>query len=805
MSKVHLGWPGTTSASLLAALTTWIALWAWAGFVERPSGFLVPLFGVGLLVAATGMLLRSARVPSLLTALGQAGVVALWLHHRWAEDLALGGWIPTDESMARFGEVLRDSVTAAQSYAAPVSASVPEIYPLLIVTGAAAVVLVDFIACGLRRVPVAGLPLLAVYTAPASILDGGVPWWGFVAGAMSFLFLLAGDEGRRLSHWGRQISQSDRVFDTLGTRVSTETVRASARKIGLTATGLAVLVPIFVPTFSGTLFDGSGPGGDGDGDAVAIDNPMADLKRDLVRGRDVDVLDVYTVTGDPTYLRVSVLDSFDGETWKPSDREIPAEQRAEGRLPRPPGLSSGVTRREVTFQIRARDTFDSQWLPAPYPVSSIEARGDWRYDTDTFDFISAAEGQSTVGLEYDLSALQVEALASTLSSSGPSPENIFTPYTDLPDNLSDRVPRLAREVTAGATSRFEKAVRLQDWFREDGGFRYSLTERGPGNSTDDLLDFLSPDGRVGYCEQFAASMAVMGRSLGIPSRVVVGFLRPDKVEEGHYVYSAHDLHAWPEMYFDGTGWLRFEPTPQDRARSVPSYTNAQLGVDPTAAPSAAAPTRAPDDFDRPSPSPEAGAAGGSNGSGGIGRELLTGLLVLLGALGLAALPRAARSWVRRRRWASATTPAGVAEAAWAEVRASALDLGLGWDDSVTLRTRARSLAAAFGAPAADAEERQTRSPASGVEAAPEAARALERLVRYVERARYARAVEAQDGVEDDVLLVVGALGDGASRRRRLRATWWPTSLFDRSSSRDARRRRAASGPAIGEPGVDHAV
>ena len=288
-------------------------------------------------------------------------------------------------------------------------------------------------------------------------------------------------------------------------------------------------------------------------------------------------------------------------------------------------------------------------------------------------------------------------------------------------------------------------------------------------------------------------MAVMGRSLGIPSRVVVGFLRPDKVEEGHYVYSAHDLHAWPEMYFDGTGWLRFEPTPQDRARSVPSYTNAQLGVDPTAAPSAAAPTRAPDDFDRPSPSPEAGAAGGSNGSGGIGRELLTGLLVLLGALGLAALPRAARGWVRRRRWASATTPAGVAEAAWAEVRASALDLGLGWDDSVTLRTRARSLAAAFGAPAADAEERQTRSPASGVEAAPEAARALERLVRYVERARYARAVEAQDGVEDDVLLVVGALGDGASRRRRLRATWWPTSLFDRSSSRDARRRRAASG------------
>ena len=64
-------------------------------------------------------------------------------------------------------------------------------------------------------------------------------------------------------------------------------------------------------------------------------------------------------------------------------------------------------------------------------------------------------------------------------------------------------------------------------------------------------------------------MALMGRSLGIPSRVAVGFLRPEQVGQDTYVYSSRDLHAWPEMYFGGIGWVRFEPTPQ-RAITVPT-------------------------------------------------------------------------------------------------------------------------------------------------------------------------------------------------------------------------------------------
>ncbi|HET9860687.1 MAG TPA: DUF3488 and transglutaminase-like domain-containing protein [Nocardioidaceae bacterium] len=806
MTELHLRWPGTMVNSLLAGLTSWIALWAWSGFVESASGFLVPCLGAAFMVAVSGMLMRSARVPALLVPFGQVAVLLVWLNRTWAGELTLGGWIPTPSSMEEVGLRIQAGADAAQSFAAPVPESIPQIYALLIIAGAGTAVLVDFLACGLRRVPLAGLPLLAVYTAPVSILDDGVSWWGFALGAISFLFLLASEEARRLANWGRQISGSQKVFDTLGTNVSTAAVRSSARKIGFTATGLAVIIPIFIPTLSASLFDGSGPGGDGDGESVSISNPMVDLKRDLSRGQDVDLLWVTTQDPDPSYLRISVLDSFDGATWKPSGRDIPVEQRAEGRMPRPPGLEPDVPRTEVPWQIEIGSEFDSRWLPAPYPVYSIEAEGDWRYDTSTLDFISAADGQDTRNMNYTLNALDLDISAEHLASAGPTAEEIFTPYTALPESLPESVVDLADSLTEETVGRFEKAVRLQQWFREDGGFEYSL-ERSPGNGVDELEEFLGdgPDSRVGYCEQFAAAMAVMGRAIGIPSRVAVGFLRPQRVEGDTWVYSAHDLHAWPEMYFEGTGWVRFEPTPQTRANGVPAYTTQGLpGEEPTSNTSSRAPNQGPQRIDEEEsavPAP-VDAAGGS-GSSGTTRNYLVGFLGAVLALALLAGPRVARVLVRRRRWAAAQSPVEVAEAAWSELRDSALDLGLPWDDSVTLRTRARSLVSSFGEPGGN-EDEWTRRPVTGPTANPEATEALQRLVQFVERARYAPTVTEQD-VSDDVDLCVTALRDGATKQRRFRATWLPESLLKGLSGAAARRRAAAMSAGMSEPGIDHAV
>ena len=796
--------PTTWLPSLLAGLTTWVTLLAWTKFAENPAGFMVPILGGCIIVAVVGMVLRGARLPAVAVALLQVLVVMLWLNHRLAAELSVGGWVPTPDSVRAVLAAFGDSVVASNAYAAPVPQSVPEFYPLIILAGTLTAVLIDFLAVGLRRAPLAGLPLLAIYTAPVSILDGGVSWLKFAVAALCFLFLIAAEESQRLAHWGHQIVPGGRIFDTQTTSVSSQAIWASARTIGFTATALAVIVPVFIPTFSATFFGGGDGAGGGDGDAVSISNPMIDLRRDLVQGADIELIRETTTENDPSYLRLTVLNTFDGTAWRPSSRDIPVKQRADGAVTRPPGLDRTVPTKEFKATITASENFRSRWLPTPYPVSAVRASGDWRYDRSTLDFISAANNQTTAGLTYSLNGLDLVPSAAELADAVPAPASVFTSNTALPRDLPGSVRNLARSITDSVSTKFEKAVALQQWFRVDGGFRYS-TERSSGNGTDDLVSFLSTGkgGRVGYCEQFAASMSLMGRTLGIPSRVAVGFLRPEQVAKDTFVYSSRDLHAWPEMYFGGVGWVRFEPTPQ-RAGSVPAYTTQRVPqAQPTASSSASAAAPSLNRIDRET-DPTAGVGNRDQGS------VLTSPLALslLGALVLAALmaltPRTLRTLHRRRR-ASASDPAGVVEAAWAELRDTAVDLGVTFDDHVSVRVAGTDLLHSFGRPDGD-DDSLGRSAHRGADADPDATRALHRLVELVERVRYARRVPegavSTDRVRADLAACVAALRAGASKRRRSRARWLPASLRTPASTPRGSARR---GGITLEPGVDRAV
>lgn len=796
---------GTLGVSLLAALTTWVTLLAWTGFAEQPFGYLAPLAGLCLLVAVLGTLLRMTRLPAVGVVVVQALVVVVWLQQGYGGVRGIRGVVPTPSSLQATVDTVLQASLVAQSFAAPVPATAPQFYPLLIVAGAATALMVDLLAVGLRRAPLAGLPLLAAYTAPVSILDGGVSWLSFAAAALCFIFLIAAVEGGRLTHWGRQLTPGSGLFELGSAPVAAGGVWSSARKIGLTATAMAVVVPVLIPTFSATLFDGGNGGGSGSGDAVSISNPMVDLKRDLTRGADVDLVTVTTRDPDPSYLRLTVLNSFDGNAWRPADRDIPVEQRAEGAVPRPSGLEADVPVREYASTLRADNDFESKWLPAPYPAVSVQAPGDWRYDNSTLDFISATDDATVAGLTYTVRSLDVQPTAAQLAQAAITPLSVGEPGTELPRDFPEFVRNLAKDVTAGQTSRFEQAVALQQWFRTDGGFTYDL-RRSSGNGTDDLVEFLStgPEGRVGYCEQFAAAMAVMGRSLGIPSRVAVGFLRPD-ARGDDYVYSSHDLHSWPEMYFGGVGWIRFEPTPQARTGAgVPGYTTQQV---PQAAPSSsassapsAAPTANPVDRAAEQQATEDAAGGGSST---LRNVLLAGLGVLLVVAALLA-PRALSSHVRRRRWGAADDPRAWVEAGWREIADTACDLGIGWDDQVTLRTTAGVLEQSFGDP--EATERRSARPPKGPELDPAATRALHRMVGLLEQARYARALPAgaatAESVDADVRACVAAMRAGATRRQLRRADWLPRSLTPTSI---VRRPRSARLRRLGGPGVDRAV
>ncbi|HEY0948666.1 DUF3488 and transglutaminase-like domain-containing protein, partial [Nocardioides sp.] len=557
---------GITLASVAAA-TTLLALYGWRGFAEVPGGFLNPLLLLGVVVAATGAATRWWRWPGpavVATQVALAGWVAC--------QLIAGSWLPTSDTLPEVRAAIASALDSSREFAAPVPASAPPIDPLLILSGLACLLLVDLLACTLHRVPLAGLPLLAVYTVPVSIIEAPIAWWVFVGTAAGFLAMLFLEENEHVSRWGRPIAEDRETGDPISLGAGAHAVRRTATGLGGAATALAMVLPLLVPSTGVSLFD-FGPG-HGAGDDIRVDNPTADLVRDLRRGRDTDLVRITTTDPRPSYLRILTLTRFTDVEWTPGDRDVPADHRADGQLPPPSGVDAEVSRSELPYDVTILPGFDSTWLPTQYPVSNVKAEGDWRFDGTTMDFLAVPDDLTTAGLHYTMSSLQLDLTAQRLRGAGSSVGKVAESYTDVPPDLPPIVRQLAAEVTRNQTNRFDKAVALQNWFRSTGGFTYSLDTAAAGNGYDALTQFLTEGsgGRTGYCEQFASAMAVMARVLGIPARVAVGFLSPDPDGPNTWVYSSHDMHTWPELYFQGSGWVRFEPTPADRATGVPSYT-----------------------------------------------------------------------------------------------------------------------------------------------------------------------------------------------------------------------------------------
>jgi hypothetical protein len=165
------------------------------------------------------------------------------------------------------------------------------------------------------------------------------------------------------------------------------------------------------------------------------------------------------------------------------------------------------------------------------------------------------------------------------------PAGIRELHTALPDDFPVEVRELAALVVAQATTAFERSLLLENFFRSSGRFTYNASV-STGHSTLDLaswlLDPASRNYRTGYCEQFASAMALMARSLGIPSRMVMGFAPGELTtqEDGAelIVVRARNAHAWVELYMAGQGWVRFDPTP--RGDGINPATVSAVGFDP---------------------------------------------------------------------------------------------------------------------------------------------------------------------------------------------------------------------------------
>ncbi|MGI5292419.1 transglutaminaseTgpA domain-containing protein [Nonomuraea polychroma] len=781
-----------TIASGVAAFTAALLLYP---LFEGGTWFWSSL-GAVLAVVAAGLVSSRLSLPAWAATL--LGVAATWIYltASFAAEKAWAVFVPTKGSVVELGRLLGVGWTDIQRFAAPVPTT--DGITLLTAGGVALIAIaVDLFAARLRRAALAGLPLLALATVPATILPDPISWPAFIIAALGFVGLLIADGRERVGHWGRAVlvrrTRIAAAPSADGPRASADIsgLRLSGKRIGFAAIVLAVLVPALLPAMEPVSFFQFGVGGSGTGgrgNSISIPNPIAHLKGQLDLPERRTVLTYANNDDKPRYLRIYALDTFDGQQFGMTQPKGSPDNRTDnGPLPPPPGLTGNPKINNVRTNIQISDEVaELKFLPLPYPPRKIQVDGDWRADVSSLMVFSTRD--EAAGLAYDVATSEPEPTADLLESLDGNADAVDQRYLRLPENIAPEIRDLAGKETAGATSDYDAAVKLQQFFTKTGGFTYTLRTQGHGSSA--LRDFLLRD-RAGYCEQFAASMAVLARLVGIPSRVVIGYTGGTKIGN-RWEVSTSDSHSWPELYFEGVGWLPFEPTPagvlgQGSAR-VPAYT--QPAPTPTNSSSAPTPgatssTAADDALDpaeRQNPRALDREAQLNTGTLpveesmpliakiGIGAGAL--LLVLLIPAGVRLITRNRR--VRTLGW-KVTQPSdeltarivsgeGAAgrhpsvAAAWAELDDILYDYGMAREPSETPRALARRLTQQYEFDAASAA-------------------AVSAIASAVERVLFARDPGRIGPLKKDLRTVRQALAATVSRGRRVRAVLLPPSTL----------------------------
>lgn len=743
-----------------AGLSTVVEGWAW--FVQAVVAVVV--------VVAAGAGATALRLPAWVGAVAQVAALLVVLCVLFVPGQAVLGLLPGPQALGALADLVREGRETVNSQAAPVVAE-PGLR-LVTTAGAGLVaVVVDVLAAGARTPALTGPVLLAVHAVAVVFAPGGLPWGWFALAVGAWLLLLAADADGRALAWGRRVQQRG-SRSTGGSGGSGGSGSGGAGRSGaplaaaaltaLAAVVAAVVVPPLVPGTS-SVFLTAGTGSGIGGAAANSVNPLLDLRSDLDSQGTAEVLRYRTDTTAPSPLRIVTVDAFDGDVWQPSELQAGTSQPLDGALPSPPGLAEGTPYTDVRYDI-AVEALRQRWLPTPYPATTVDVDGDWVVDTSTLNIQGQGRTSTVEGQEYQVVQRAVDPDPAALRDAPDAPADVQERYTQLPADLPPELAAQAREVVGGETSKYLQAAALQEWFRTTGGFTYSLEAPEP-RTANALADFLTD--RTGYCVHYASAMAVMARTLGIPARVGVGFLPGSALGDGSWQVTLQDAHAWPELYFEGAGWVRFEPTPSTRTGTAPSWTVPPVeAVTPSTAPGGAT-TAAPSTSASSSAAPSASATTAAPQTTAAQSGAPWPLLVVLAlVVGLLAAPLASRSLVRRRRWRRAEGSAARAEAAWADLLEQVGDLGVRVPPSETPRQVGRRLVAGFTPPEDEAPGDAGRDGAGrGDERGP----AVGRLVDAVEGARYGAAGGGRGGtaLADDVRTVVGAVVAQRSRS----ATW----------------------------------
>ncbi|MFP5070311.1 DUF3488 and DUF4129 domain-containing transglutaminase family protein [Pseudonocardia nantongensis] len=674
------------------------------------------------MVVLVGALLVAVR--AWLAAPGQLVALAA-LVTGWFTDEGVLGVLPGPAALGELGTLLRAAGQQIDTGLPPVDPT-PEIL-LLVTLGFGTLAIAVFgLAVTVAAPAAAGVPLLVVFAVPTAVAPELLPWWSLVAAGAGYGLLL--------------LLRPDRLRQAPG----------GVAVVGVAVVGALLLGSAATAVGTAGRFDAGAAGSGGGADGSIGLNPFTSLRGQLTRDEPRDLFRVQGLQT-PTYLRALTLQSYVPQEGWQAGRPLPGVPLA-GPLPASTSGPAG----EQTVQVENLG-FRDYWLPVFGDPTSITgpSETDWSYDA------AGGIAYSERPHEEDgwTQAMRLPEPSAEQLRAATGPVTVDRGYLDT-SGVDPRVAAIARDVTAGASTPFDRAMALENHFSGPGSpFTYSLST-APGGGGDALVDFLTR-GRTGYCEQYASAMAAMLRSVDVPARVAVGFTAGDPGPDGRLV-STEDAHAWVEAWFPGYGWQTFDPTPLADGRTIePGYVQQareQQGGEPAQQqPAAPAPSPAPPPPSgggaSPDPPPAEGddpAAPVETAATGWWPVAATAAAVLAGLALLALVPALwrRRQYARRAGLARAGGT-GAAAAAWDEVLAASRDHGVPVPPGDTVRAAAARIVEEHGLAGRPAE-------------------ALHELAGRVEASWYGGLLPAAgilDGLVDEIRTAIAA--GGTSLRARV--------------------------------------
>lgn len=737
--------------TVLAALATLAAVYPITSlFVSTrwlPNAMLV----IGL-TAALGLLLRGLTRSRLLIVLVQLVVVLyVVLLHFTGDTFSYS--VPTARTVELANSLGLDAIETIQRSSAPAPLTDGVAF-YLVAAVALIAVLVDAMAATWRAPAAAGLPLLTAYLITAANGNAASAVRYFVVPVVLWLIMLHTTARATFGRWS-----TTSVSDVTGGESSSDNASAmraltgGAARLGALAVVAALILPILVPHFPPRyLTDGLGRSTGSGGVGTVGFNDTIDLRNSLVNSDETPILR-YTSTGPANIpLRVLATSFYSRGEWRVARR---SDQGPDRPVPLPPQTD----RREYVMTV-SNNVLKAPRLAAPYPVVTPAIEGTpFRIDPVTRDIRVEQTVES-----YQVTYADVNPPVSKLRAAGaPTSPDILADDLAIPDVAAELIHEWSDDVTAGAASDYDRAVAIQGHLRDTTRYTYSLDlGEAPTDANGQELDPITAfyQTRRGYCTQFATAMIMLARAQGIPARMAIGFI-PGTREGSSYIVRASDAHAWPELYFEGSGWLRFEPTASRSgppAYSVPGLDTP--GSDQTAPGGGATGTATQTRTQRPFQEGEAGSSTTTSWvdewlTGGNLVILITVLVVVLGTFLMPLTAWIVRS-LRRRR---AATRQDLVEIEWDALMSHFDDLGLSAPPGATLRS---------------ARERYI----TDGHLDDEHASAMRRVTATLERARYDRpertTPEQTEELHRDIRSIRRQVSGTRAWTTRARSFLWPT-------------------------------